>query len=135
MVFFPICVYVLVNIIKCIKEVMTFETYQNDTFCGMNVAKGSATDGCLQMPTHTFTPSLPSSAALSNTLTLTQTMSVLNWTQSKSFTVSFAGTSLAYIETVLVFYDYTVVEHTIIHSYYFSFFTIFYPSDSLLEAL
>ena len=39
-------------------SVIPFSTYQNETFGDLKVSKGTAIEGCIPMPTHTFAKSL-----------------------------------------------------------------------------
>ena len=125
-------------------HVVTLEKYQSETFGNLSVSKGTTIEGCLPMPTLTFTvssiftqsnaftASLPSGAIFTNTfiltysLSLTQTMSIYNSALSLSFTIS----ENTYIITKVIYYAYTAVAYSFYHSYYINVFTIFYPSGA-----
>ena len=57
-------------------------------------------------------------------------MSVVNSTILNSHSLAVAGTGVVYIPTAVIFYEYTVFVYSSYQSFYISFFTIYYPSES-----
>ena len=88
------------------------------------------------MQSSTFTASLQRGAAftktftLTHSLSLTQMMSICNSTLSISFSVSAAGSGSTYVQTEVVFYEYTAVAYSFYRSYYISVFNVYYSSGA-----
>ena len=124
--------------------VMTLETFQNETFGDLNVSKGITIDGCIPMSiprfaesniftkSNRFTELIRSGATFDSTFILTysfiftQTISICDSTLSISVTSS--GSTHVHAESI--YYEYTVVGYSFYRSYYFSIFTIHYPSEA-----
>ena len=139
-------------------SIITFSSYQSETFGTLYAISGTTIDGCSAMATftftesntfsfsntfthsntlllsNTFTQSLRSSGTLSLTFALTHSLSVTHTitiydTQTNSFSLSAIDTSLTYVQTEVVYYEYAVVAYSSYYSFYTNFFTVVYPNE------
>ncbi|KAH0788521.1 leucine-rich repeat domain-containing protein [Histomonas meleagridis] len=132
-----------------IRSVMTSDSYIGQTFCGINVSKGTVIDECLP-PTQSFTRSntysntftntftqsntftksntlLPSNVtltlSLTNSYSITETVTI-SGTYSYSYVLTLIGVSSTYVRTDLIYYEYILTRYSTLYSFYSNFFTI-----------
>lgn len=104
---------------------MVLETYEGNTFCGMNVSQITTVDGCLPWPTHTFTASdtftflLPSGASYSHSFVLSYFSSI---TETVTVSLSFSDS------TYFIICENCIVRYTSYFTTNLDYFTIVFPT-------